>query len=82
MREDAWSASHGCPCCRWPIDPQAPAASRHRTSLGDLRYLRCRCGAWLVVLNSQLETDSDLVVAQASHARSGALERSGQVFLV
>ena len=27
--------------------------SRHRTSAGTVSYLRCACGAWLVVLDEQ-----------------------------
>lgn len=46
------STSDRCPRCGWPTLAEGGAArlSRHATSAGQLSYLRCVCGARLVVL--------------------------------
>ncbi|ONI79760.1 hypothetical protein ALI144C_23720 [Actinosynnema sp. ALI-1.44] len=41
-----------CDTCGWPAR-DLPTVSTHYTSQGVLRYRRCVCGAWLVLLNGQ-----------------------------
>ena len=44
-----------CPYCGWPVGESGPwCASAHRTSTGVVRYLRCVCGAWLVVRGGEI----------------------------
>jgi hypothetical protein len=47
------TVAHGsCAQCGWPVCDAGPwRASAHPTSDGTLRYLRCVCGAWLVLLD-------------------------------
>jgi hypothetical protein len=39
-----------CPSCRFDIAPSEPG---HASSAGPVRYLRCVCGLWLVLLNEE-----------------------------
>ncbi|MFD1152524.1 hypothetical protein [Saccharothrix hoggarensis] len=34
-----------CPCCGWPSAEHVYPVSSH----GDVQYVRCVCGVWLVV---------------------------------
>lgn len=39
-----------CPRCQLPLSElAAPPSSRHTTCAGSIAYVRCACGAWLVV---------------------------------
>nr|WP_198151262.1 hypothetical protein [Kibdelosporangium sp. MJ126-NF4]CEL13760.1 hypothetical protein [Kibdelosporangium sp. MJ126-NF4]CTQ99446.1 hypothetical protein [Kibdelosporangium sp. MJ126-NF4] len=46
-----------CSHCGWPLR-DLPAASAHHTSQGVIRYQRCVCGAWLVLLNGHPITNA------------------------
>lgn len=44
-------SSDRCPHCGWPAaESSHEPGSAYRTSAGTLRYRRCVCGAWLLVL--------------------------------
>ncbi|MBB5908575.1 hypothetical protein [Actinoalloteichus hymeniacidonis] len=49
MSVDRRSPTHRCPSCG---RSDLTEVSRHRTSDGTLRYLRCGCARWLVVRES------------------------------
>jgi hypothetical protein len=44
----------GCPSCGWPVDYPTTPASTHRSATGEVRYQRCVCGGWLVLLDGTL----------------------------
>jgi hypothetical protein len=42
-----------CPSCGWPT-AEAEVISRHRTSEGTVRYLRCVCGRMTIQVGADL----------------------------
>jgi hypothetical protein len=67
--DSALPAEPRCPWCGWPTEVFATQPeSRHRTAAGELRYLRCLCGSWLLLATRTSTGVAELLAAVAPPA--------------